>query len=457
MKKSCIICGQPTGSREHIFPAALGGRRTNKGIYCGIHNNKYSPLAGILSEQFRFFNALLGVQGDHSDDPHTTVTADDASGLLVKMSKDKIEFLEPQVIAQSIEGNTQNTSLRFTSQRQKQEWVDAQKALGKKLALGAEVPGQSYFLTESTFRLNLGGPDGLRGIGYVALTFLAHHFPEIARRQEMNQFKAYTLGAPRNGEVWWDWELTDEAPNAFEFGHRIVIGIDAKNAVAYARISFFSALHFDVLFGPTAASESQTIIIDIDPLAAHPPNDIHEKWESMSSRIAQRAPQPAVTHSDAIGTGIAQKSVGILLERISRHQLSETVDAMMAKIEIAESMDNLGRKVFFAKLVAPFSQRILNLMRHVATTFKAAHPEQPEVSACLDLLVAPDPSAMNGLSIAASASLAIACNAIASQMLDDYAQGGLTKDRAIELLNGGPGAAIVGKWMMEPIFRSLKA
>ncbi len=67
MAKTCIICGGRTGSREHIFPAALGGRRTNKGIYCGKHNNAYSGLASIISEELSFFNAQLGVIGDHAD------------------------------------------------------------------------------------------------------------------------------------------------------------------------------------------------------------------------------------------------------------------------------------------------------------------------------------------------------------------------------------------------------
>ena len=65
--KGCIICGGRTGSHEHIFPAALGGRRTNKRIYCGDHNKGFSPLAAILSRQLRPINALLGVRPDHSE------------------------------------------------------------------------------------------------------------------------------------------------------------------------------------------------------------------------------------------------------------------------------------------------------------------------------------------------------------------------------------------------------
>jgi hypothetical protein len=78
MAKDCVICGKPAGSKEHVFPAALGGRRTNKGIYCGTHNNGYSPLAAALSAQLKAINALLGVRGDHASVPHETILVDQA-------------------------------------------------------------------------------------------------------------------------------------------------------------------------------------------------------------------------------------------------------------------------------------------------------------------------------------------------------------------------------------------
>ena len=67
MPRTCIICGKRAGSREHTFPAALGGRRTNKGIYCGMHNQGFSPLASIITDQLKVINALLAVRPDHRD------------------------------------------------------------------------------------------------------------------------------------------------------------------------------------------------------------------------------------------------------------------------------------------------------------------------------------------------------------------------------------------------------
>jgi hypothetical protein len=55
MPRTCIICGNRAGSAEHIFPAGLGGRRTNRGIYCGPHNNGFS---------ISILKALVVVTGD---------------------------------------------------------------------------------------------------------------------------------------------------------------------------------------------------------------------------------------------------------------------------------------------------------------------------------------------------------------------------------------------------------
>ena len=66
MAKTCIVCGQAAGSGEHVFPAALGGRRVNSGIYCPKHDNSYSGLVSEIAGQLDFFNAYLGVRPDHS-------------------------------------------------------------------------------------------------------------------------------------------------------------------------------------------------------------------------------------------------------------------------------------------------------------------------------------------------------------------------------------------------------
>ena len=78
MKRSdCIFCGEEAGSREHTFPAALGGRRTNKGILCGPCNNGFSGLDAQLEQQLAVVNGLLGVRSDRAKAPKLASFTDD--------------------------------------------------------------------------------------------------------------------------------------------------------------------------------------------------------------------------------------------------------------------------------------------------------------------------------------------------------------------------------------------
>ncbi|WP_408530975.1 HNH endonuclease [Paraburkholderia nemoris] len=67
MAKPCIICGSTAGSHEHVFPAALGGRRTSKQIYCAPHNQVFGQHVAILGEQFSILNASLEVRHDRRE------------------------------------------------------------------------------------------------------------------------------------------------------------------------------------------------------------------------------------------------------------------------------------------------------------------------------------------------------------------------------------------------------
>jgi hypothetical protein len=130
MARTCIICGGPTGSREHIFPAALGGRRTNKGIYCADHNNEYAGLAGMVSGQLALFNAQIGVVGDHASETTPVTMTDLASGREIKLTNSQVRFKSPQIISQEIVGKTIVAKMSFNSVREAEDWILEKKAQG---------------------------------------------------------------------------------------------------------------------------------------------------------------------------------------------------------------------------------------------------------------------------------------------------------------------------------------
>jgi hypothetical protein len=455
MAKDCIICGKPAGSKEHVFPAALGGRRTNKGIYCGTHNNGYSPLAAALSAQLEAINALLGVRGDHASVPHETILVDEASGRKIVLSQAKAEFANPEIKLEAASPGTDRFTGWFSSEKQFQDWMEAQRAQGNDIKVTSKGRWQEYHPSDGRIDFGFGGPTGLRSIGYVAQTFLAHNFPAVARSPDVIDFKHYTLGTSDAEFVWWDYEFpTTLPPNHFEFGHRIVVGLDPVSKVAYARISLFSALHFSVLFGRYLGDDASTVITDIDPLAEHPPNDILERREPVAMAVVSVPADRKKSLAGAISDGRSQEMFSDLLRSIADRDRRTCAERMLKELKGSEQLDALGRKNLFERVVASESQRVLNLMHHIVDDMKR-HPETRSLAPLFDPLVAVDPTTDNGLTPAATAALRLSQMALVGQMLDDYAKEKLDLDRMEMLIGGGPGAAIVGQAMADPIMRSL--
>jgi hypothetical protein len=130
-------------------------------------------------------------------------------------------------------------------------------------------------------------------------------------------------------------------------------------------------------------------------------------------------------------------------------------DRILEMIRDANLMDAPTRTDMFESAVYSCSQIILNAMRNLISRLKVADPQIDVIAPALDLLVASDPSAPNGLSVLATTSLALARQVLTAQMMDDHAHGLLNRDRLALLLGGNPGAAVLGRYVLEPVIRSL--
>lgn len=142
MPRNCIICGEPAGSREHVFPAALGGRRTNKGIYCGHHNHAFSPLAATVAEQLRAINALLSVRPDHGSTA-TAIAVNGPRGQALVLSGTKVKLAPPMMSAPIADGEIRE--LAFVSEMEATDWVKRQKAVGVDVRLMKKQWQTRYF------------------------------------------------------------------------------------------------------------------------------------------------------------------------------------------------------------------------------------------------------------------------------------------------------------------------
>ena len=145
MPKMCIICGGRAGSGEHIFPAALGGRRINNGIYCKKHNESLSPLVAILSGQLNSINAMLGVRPDRSDQPRQLTATNQSDGQAYLVSATNVELASPRVVTDTTVEGARHVAVQFANEHQIQEWLSEQRAAGFNVEIQKREEGKGYF------------------------------------------------------------------------------------------------------------------------------------------------------------------------------------------------------------------------------------------------------------------------------------------------------------------------
>jgi hypothetical protein len=456
MPKNCIICPRANGSREHPFPAVLGGRRTNKGIYCGLHNKKLAPLAKILSDQLNAINAWLGVRPDHSEEPTRLVTKNPVDAHDYVVMGEKIELARPRVLKDmEMPDGTRHVEVMFTSQQQYQDWLAEQHAAGNQSKVVGLTSGYGVFNEPCPLRLILGGPKGLRAVGYVALTFLAHYFPSIARQRGLKAFKNFVLGVTDSELVWWDFDPPsgDLPEQRFRFGHRLVIGLSASRQEAYARVSFFSTLNFAACLGPARVDKDRTIIVDIDPLAERPPSDIHETKSEKPLALVERPVSLTAGLAAETREGKAEERFNMLLHNIFSFRLDQKAAELLPKINAARSLDASMRRHRVREVLAGQEQRVLNLISHVVSGYKAqllTSPATAAIAPSLDLLIAGDPTSPTGVTQATSYVLELGIAALTAHICRQLELDDMDLPQMRSLLGEGRGAVIAARGALRP-------
>lgn len=486
--KTCIVCGGAAGSKEHVFPASLGGRRKNSGIYCKKHDNSYSGLVGELSSQVDFLNAYLGVRSDHTKKKKVTYERDPKSGAEIAISADGIRFTEARTISETRTDDGISVWMAFPDRQSANQWIEEQEASGRAVSFQGKPTEGHYFLETIHHHRSFGGRCGLGAMAYVMQTFFAQAFPEIARSEALVDFIAFTqaiaevaiLGAcedddsesvlvadaraalatalqPFGGElpVWWDFDvLPMSSPNAFRFGHRVTVGVDGSDGQIYGRISLFSTLNFAACLGRSVpGNPSREVTIDIDPLAEHPPNDVNE---SEAPNAASRVDVPRDVSEGlarAIGDGTQQRLFADLHRRLEDYQLTQLAQRMGVALASGVGLADYDRFSLIARIVDEHSQQVWRIVSHVMRGM-AAHFRQngmDQVAKVVDLLVATDGGSLSGLSTSAQMCLELGKGALVAQMDEDCVHGLLSEGRIADLMGRGPGMFLVGKFISAPL------
>ena len=270
--KTCIICNNTANSREHIFPAAFGGRVVNKSIYCSFHNGAYSRHVDSLDKELDILNSAIGVIPDRKKSIKETRLKDSASEEYV-YTKDYMKLASPSALDMAPNSGAEQMQLRFADHNQAQKWMDEQKKRGyefKNTSYGKVT--KTMFVEPMKKTMDLGNDKFMLGVLYIALTFLAHHYPHIARAKELQSVKDILNNDEDTKDIVF-WENSDKldlfGENPFEFGHIIAIGKMKDSNKIGAIVSFFGRINFAVNLAELsgeALNELQTTVSLINPL-----------------------------------------------------------------------------------------------------------------------------------------------------------------------------------------------
>ncbi len=457
-RTDCIYCGAETGSREHPFPAALGGRRMNKGILCGACNAKFSALDEHLSRQLNFINGVIGVRPDHAKRPRPA-RVNSADGTLTIDHTGTPSFAGPRVIAdEPHEDGGRRVSVEFADERQAQEWIAQQKAAGTPVKVESRSAGQRFISGILPIEWSFGGEDAFREIGRIALNFVAQRWPDAARSDGLQAFKDWVegkrvLAAGEPRFVWYAPENAFPIPDSpFEFGHQVLLVRDEHQT--FGRVRLFSTFDLFVWFGPECGTSSEAVIFNIDPLADHPPGDLLEsapdRWALPEQLIPPTAPTDDLAH--LLGTRLRS-----LLSRIADRQWALGTQGLLEGLNATRTLSRREQTDRVGELMQPHRGRVLFLAREFA---KAARGRATDdlghtCADMVDLLVAADPDGHEGLSTTAQAALHVALAALVELIVRDLHDGPLTAERLRLLLAGGAGAEAIGRALLRMIVIAL--
>lgn len=452
MSRTCIICGLPASSREHLFPAALGGRRTNKGIYCHDHNNAYGPVLEPLVAQLAFFNAQLDVVGDRAKAARPVRLVEKETGRTVLATGGSLRVEGPALMHMEMTERGPIRTVTAFDEAQADRAVAEAKAQGEPLH---RVVRAAHHVGTLHGTMSFGGPERLRAIAYVAQTHFAQAFPELVRTDTFAPLKDYTLNGNGSPLAWWCFAPLEElGANRFAFGHRIVVGVDATAAVAFAHVSLFSALHFNVILGRVHEESSCTRVTDIDPLAPHPPHDRVEWDTGAMIDVPSHPSDPVGALRFALESGQAAGAINDLMARIQGHRLEIEALPLLNDLLATASVVGDERATRIAERLRRHERRIVSLMEHVVEGLQedSSGPLKKAMAEMLRPVVARNPHRPSGLSPEAERIAGVCTLALASQLDRDLMSGTLTLERVVALLGHGTGLAIVGHAIFTDVF-----
>ena len=445
-KKNCIICNNPARSGEHVFPAVFGGRRINRGIYCETHNNAFGCHVNTLLNSLDIFNAIIGVIPDRQKEIRPTVVTGKGAEQY-QLSKDTIKIAPPRSLSETPELVGKQVMLKFADQKQRNKWICDQKEAGFSVEFESTDQAKRQIITESLHtQKQLGDESFMRALLYLALTFLAHKYPEMARSSGLARARDIIAkdGSVENRVLWEPPSTMEQLfANPFTYGHTVAIGSIANTNKIGALISFFGAFHFSIDLGELTGGDYPTCITThIDPLAKSPPNDIQEIQDKEKTLIVSTSDESR-RYLHELRTGTATSSVISVFQSAGRAALLKTCEALRLELFALKTAPPSMRLSRIMVLLDPHDQLIFNLMKEVIQDFSQSTTDIPTlIHDVLKFYITANDDAPRGIDCNSEAALHIVKASIADTILTHINDDTLDKETLANLLGGGVGQAI---------------
>jgi hypothetical protein len=250
--------------------------------------------------------------------------------------------------------------------------------------------------------------------------------------------------------VSYSYQKPLNTPARFDFGHRFALMFDAETGEVYAHVSLLGIVELSVRLGKTDVPRSETWIYEMDVLAQSPPSDIAVSTSDDLLVTRPEAPTPDPS-------ALVPERVAHVLVRRNKRMWDEDSPKLVASLNAARTVEPFERHDAIVEAIAGQQQRLLNIAAFVASDVRRYMTEMfgaeigSFVGDAFGVLAQPDAANRTGVTDLTHVHAEMLRDVMADHLLEILNERPIEDDELRLLLEGGPGAAIIGRYMMEEV------
>jgi len=406
-------------------------------------------------------NAIIGVIPDrHKEIRAAEVKSEDGERYL--FSRTEVKIAPPPSLRETPELVGKRVQLKFADQAQADKWIAEQKKAGFHVAAEPAGPVRTQIFARPLHALrHLGDEAFMRGLLYLALTFLAHGYPELARSSGLAKARDIVeKDEPVEDRVLWEppGAMTQISTNPFTHGHTVTIGQIANTSRVGALVSFYGAIQLGIDLGElTENSNLDRITTHIDPLAKDAGQDrdvcvVRERGKYLLLSTAEESRK----YLHQLRTGQSINPLLAVLQSASDEGLSRICETLLPELTALTAESPSLRHHRIMELLAPYDQQIFNLLREGIQGLSESAADLPEpIHVILKSFIAANDGTPRGLAPTSEAALQVAKADLADAVLEELNNDTLDAKSLAALLGGGKGVTVVLRTLTNIITNSL--